>query len=65
MELTFKVKYDDGEHEFDGLDMYYGAHSLAAISEILMLTIHASIHGEVVIQAAGCKRLPSGPQEEL
>lgn len=55
MELNFKVKYDDGERKFDGLDMYYGAHSLAAISEILMLTIHASIHGEVVIQAPAAK----------
>lgn len=55
LELSFKVKYDDGEKKFDGLDMYYGAHSLAAISEILLLTIHASIHGEVVVQAPSAK----------
>lgn len=55
MELMFKVKYDDGERKFDGLDMYYGAHSLAAISEILLLTIHASIQGEVVVQAPAAK----------
>ena len=55
MELTFKVKYDDGEREFDGLDMYYGANSLAAISEILLLAIHASIQGEVIIQAPAAK----------
>lgn len=55
MELTFRVKYDTGENEFDGLDMYYGSHSLAAISEILLLSIHASIHGEVVVQAPAAK----------
>ena len=55
MELSFFVKYDSGERAFDGLDMYYGSNSLAAISEILMLTIHAAIHGEVIIQAPAAK----------
>jgi len=55
MELMFKVKYDDGRIKFDGLDMYYGSHSLAAISEILLLSLHASIHGEVVVQAPAAK----------
>lgn len=55
MELVFRVKYDGGQRDFDGLDMYYGAHSLAAISEILLLTIHASIQGEVVVQAPAAK----------
>lgn len=55
MELTFKIKYDDGSKEFNGLDMYYGAHSLAAISEILQLTLHAGIHGEVILQAPAAK----------
>ncbi|MBS0367563.1 MAG: hypothetical protein JSS57_00015 [Proteobacteria bacterium] len=55
MELTFKIKYDEGASKFNGLDMYYGAHSLAAISEILLLTIHASLHGEVIVQAPSAK----------
>lgn len=55
MELSFSIKYDDGIKKFDGLDMYYGSHSLAAIAEILLLTIHASIHGEVIVQAPAAK----------
>lgn len=55
MELTFKIKYDDGVEKFSGLDMYYGAHSLAAMSEILQLCLHASIHGEVILQAPAAK----------
>ena len=55
MELTFKIKYDSGERDFDGLDMHYGAHSIAAISEILLLTIHASLRGEVIVQAPAAK----------
>jgi hypothetical protein len=55
MELTFKIKYDRGERDFEGLDMYYGAHSMAAISEILLLTIHASLRGEVIVQAPAAK----------
>ncbi|WP_225042599.1 hypothetical protein [Xanthomonas campestris] len=55
MELTFKIKYSNGSRVFNGLDMYYGSHSLAAISEILLLSLHASIHGEVVVQAPAAK----------
>lgn len=55
MELAFKIKYDSGELDFDGLDMYHGAHSIAAISEILLLTIHASLRGEVIVQAPAAK----------
>jgi len=55
MEFTFKIKYDDGVNTFNGLDMYHGAHSLAAISEILLLTSHAFIHEEVVIRAPAAK----------
>ncbi|MEA9579853.1 hypothetical protein VC218_13380 [Xanthomonas nasturtii] len=55
MDLTFKIKYSNGSKKFDGLDMYYGSHSLAAISEILLLSLHAGIHGEVVIQAPAAK----------
>jgi hypothetical protein len=55
MELMFKVKYDTGSKDFNGLDMYYGSHSLAAVSEILMLSLHATIHGEVVVQAPAAK----------
>lgn len=55
MELLFRVKYDSGSREFDGLDMYYGSHSLAAISEVLLLSIHAAIRGEVVVQAPAAK----------
>ena len=55
MELTFRIKYDSGEQEFEGLDMYYGAHSIAAVSEILLLSIHAALRGEVIVQAPAAK----------
>ena len=55
MELTFRVKYDSGAKKFDGLDMYYGTHSLAAISEILLLSLHSAAHGEVIVQAPAAK----------
>jgi hypothetical protein len=55
MEFIFKIKYDSGANQFSGLDMYHGSHSLAAISEILLLSIHAAIHGEVIIQAPASK----------
>ncbi len=55
MELIFRIKYDDGAAKFDGLDMYHGTHSLAAMSEILLLSLHAAIHGEVVVKAPAAK----------
>jgi hypothetical protein len=55
LELTFKITYDSGLQEFSGLDFYYGSNSLAAVSEILLLTLHAGIHEEVIIQAPAAK----------
>lgn len=55
MEFTFRVKYDSGQKTFDGLDMYYGAKSLAAISEFLLLSIHAVINNEIILQAPAAK----------
>lgn len=55
MELTFRVKYDSGVCGFDGLDMYYGSKSLSAISEFLLLSIHAFIREEIIIQAPSAK----------
>lgn len=55
MEYTFRVKYDTGTNPFDGLDMYYGSKSLAAISEFLLLSIHAFLNEEIILQAPAAK----------
>ena len=55
MELTFRIKYDSGERAFDGLDMYYGSKSLGAISEFLLLSIHAFLNEEIILQAPSAK----------
>ncbi|BCR30403.1 hypothetical protein KAM448_23420 [Aeromonas caviae] len=55
MEYSFRIKYDTGTREFDGLDMYYGAKSLAAISEFLLLSIHAFLKEEIILQAPAAK----------
>lgn len=55
MEINFKIRYADGVKKFDGLDMYQGAKSLEAISEILLLIFHGLIHEEVIIQAPAAK----------
>ncbi|WP_373987766.1 hypothetical protein [Duganella sp. BuS-21] len=55
MEYMFRVKYDAGAKDFDGLDMYYGAKSLGAISEFLLLSIHAFINEEIILQAPSAK----------
>jgi len=55
MEYSFRIKYDTGTKEFDGLDMYYGSKSLAAISEFLLLSIHAFLKEEIILQAPAAK----------
>ena len=55
IEMTFKVKYDSGVNDFNGLDMYNGAHSLSGISEFLMLSTHAFIHNEIIVKAPAAK----------
>jgi hypothetical protein len=55
MECTFRVKYDSGTVKFDGLDMYYGAKSLAAVSEVLLLSVHAFLKEEIILQAPAAK----------
>lgn len=55
MEFSFKITYDSGVREFDGLDMYYGSKSLAAISEFLLLAIHAFLKEEIILQAPAAK----------
>jgi hypothetical protein len=55
VEFTFRVKYDTGTKEFNGLDMYYGSKSLAAISEFLLLSIHAFLKEEIILQAPSAK----------
>ena len=55
MEYSFRITYDTGTREFDGLDMYYGAKSLAAISEFLLLSIHAFLNEEIILQAPAAK----------
>lgn len=55
MELTFRIKYDSGSKRFDGLDMYYGSNSLAAMSEFLLLSLHAFINEEIIVRAPAAK----------
>jgi len=55
MEYTFRLKYDSGVNEFDGLDMYYGSKSIAAFSEFLLLSVHAFINEEIILQAPAAK----------
>ena len=55
MEYSFRITYDAGVKEFDGLDMYYGSKSLAAISEFLLLSIHAFLKEEIILQAPSAK----------
>jgi hypothetical protein len=55
MEYSFRIKYDTGTREFDGLDMYYGSKSLAAISEFLLLSVHAFLKEEIILQAPAAK----------
>jgi hypothetical protein len=55
MEFSFRIKYDTGAKEFNGLDMYYGAKSLAAISEFLLLSVHAFLREEIILQAPAAK----------
>lgn len=53
--MTFKIKYDSGLSKFDGLDMYYGTHSLSALSEFLMISTHAFINNEIIVKAPASK----------
>lgn len=55
MEYSFRIKYDTGSRKFDGLDMYYGSRSLAAISEFLLLSVHAFLKEEIILQAPAAK----------
>ncbi len=55
MEFTFRITYDSGENDFNGLDMYYGSKSLAAISEFLLLSVHAFLKEEIILQAPAAK----------
>ncbi|QDQ87499.1 hypothetical protein FMZ60_07810 [Alcaligenaceae bacterium SJ-26] len=55
MEYTFRIKYDSGSKKFDGLDMYYGSKSLAAFSEFLLLSVHAFLNEEIILQAPSAK----------
>lgn len=55
MEYSFRIKYDTGTEEFDGLDMYYGSKSLAAFSEFLLLSVHAFLKEEIILQAPAAK----------
>ena len=56
MSLTFVINYDkEKSWQFDGVDAYWGTKSLAAIAQVLLLVIHASINEEVVVQAPSAK----------
>lgn len=56
MSYAFVIKYDHEQSwKFDGVDAYWGTKSLAAITQVLLLVVHASIHGEVIVQAPSAK----------
>lgn len=55
MEFTFHANYTDGRLRFDGLDHYNGATSLLGLSQILMISLHAFFHREIITQAPSAK----------
>lgn len=55
MEVLFRIKYDSGRNPFNGLDMYYGANSLAALSEFMLVAAHAFINEEIVVRAPAAR----------
>lgn len=56
MQFDFKIKYDAEESwQFRGVDAYWGTKSLVGLSQILLITVHASLHEEVLVQAPAAK----------
>ena len=55
MEFAFHAKYTDGRCKFDGLDHYYGAVSLVGLSQILLISLNAFFHREILTQAPSAK----------
>ncbi|BEV43936.1 hypothetical protein CRBSH125_01190 [Afipia carboxidovorans] len=53
--LTFSVRYDSGLKPFTGLEHYYGAQSLFGVAQILMISLNAFFHREVITQAPAAK----------
>lgn len=56
MQLDFKINYG-AEHEwqFKGVDAYWGTKSLVGLAQIFLITVHASLHEEVLVQAPSAK----------
>ncbi len=55
MMLEFHVRYTDGKRAFDGLDHYNGAQSLLGLSQILLISLNAFFHKEIITQAPSAK----------
>lgn len=55
MELTFHANYTDGRRKFDGLDHYNGATSLLGLSQILLISLNAFFHRDILTQAPSAK----------
>ncbi|WP_278941466.1 hypothetical protein [Pseudomonas helleri] len=55
MNFTFNVKFDTGESNFDGLNMYYGADALSGFAEAISITTHAIVNNNVVTQTPAVK----------
>jgi hypothetical protein len=55
MEFTFNIKFDTGESNFDGLNMYYGADALGGFAEALAITTNAIVNNKVVTQTTAVK----------
>ncbi|SEH31177.1 hypothetical protein [Magnetospirillum fulvum] len=63
MDISFNIKYDDGVRRFNGLDAYYGAQSLFAITQIMLICFNAFLNKEIVTKATAAKGfwLVAGP----
>jgi len=56
MQLDFRINYDTEEAwQFKGVDAYWGTKSLVGLSQVLLITVHASLHEEVIVQAPAAK----------
>lgn len=48
--IKFEMKFDSGESNFEGLNLYYGADALGGMAEAISITTHAIINNEVIKQ---------------
>src|SRR5438270_13846118 len=55
MELSFLVKYESGKTPFLSLDGYYGSQSVHGLIQVILISLHAYIHREIITRAPSAK----------